>query len=48
MTQNLPEIGCQIWVSWVSMDKNVYKNKEPPSEIGKVGISEVDKAEYET
>ena len=39
MAQNLQEIG-RLPNLGVKMDKDVYKNKEPPSEIGRVGISE--------
>ena len=39
IAQNLPEIGRLPYLD-VKMDKNVLKNREPPSEIGRVGISE--------
>ena len=35
MAPNLQEIGRLH----VKMDTNVYKNREPPSEIGRVSIS---------
>ena len=38
MAENLPEIG-RLQNLGVKMDKNVFKNREPPSEIGRVGIS---------
>ena len=40
MAQNLPEIG-RLPNLGVKMDKNVYKNRESPSKIGRVGISAV-------
>ena len=38
MAQNLPEIAGLPNLG-VRKDKNVYKSREPPSEIGRVGIS---------
>ena len=38
MAQTLPEIG-RLSNLGIKMDKNVYKNREPPSEIGRIGIS---------
>ena len=38
MAQNLPEIG-RLPNMGVKMDTNVYKNREPPSEMGRVNIS---------
>ena len=39
MAQNLPEIKRLPNVG-AEMDKNVFKNKEPPSEIRRLGISD--------
>ena len=40
MAQSLPEIGRLLNLG-VKMDKNVYKNREPPYQIGRIGISVV-------
>ena len=45
MVQNLPEIA-QLPNLGVKMDKNVYKNRVPPPEIGSVGISATAKGCY--
>ena len=45
MAQNLPEIG-RLPNFDIKMDKNVYENREPPSEIGRVGISAIDKPSF--
>ena len=40
MAQNLPEIGKLPNLS-VKIDKNVKQNREPPYQIGRIGISEL-------